>query len=160
MRDLRPARDRLRFPRHSWPELLAALSESGGGRRESGAFLLAPRGSRKVQNIVFYDDLDPNCLVGGIVMQPVVYSRLWQICRDSAQRVIADVHTHPGPHVAQSHIDRDHPLISTPGHVALIVPNFAQGRVRRRDVGVHRYDGDSGWTSWYGWGAYLRISLR
>lgn len=131
------------------------------GRRESGAFLLAPVGdSRHVCHIEYFDDLDPNCLGGHIHLDGRALSRLWDICEERGLRVVADVHTHPGGNVQQSPTDRNNPMVASAGHVALIVPHLAASRVRPRDVGVHEYAGDNGWRSWYGRDAASRLSVR
>ncbi|MDC4203614.1 MAG: hypothetical protein MPW14_10890 [Candidatus Manganitrophus sp.] len=128
------------------------LRERGGGVRESGAFLLGTDngGERVVRRIVLYDDLDPNCLNEGYVhFDGHRYGRLWELCAQASLSVIADVHTHPyGP--GQSHSDKMHPMISIPGHIALIVPNYAQGLIRASDVGVYMYHGRYRWTAYRG----------
>ena len=61
--------------------------------------------------------------------------------------MLADLHTHGGPGPArQSSLDRDNPMIAQPGHVALIVPNFAIG-FRMRDVCVYEYLDSHRWRN-------------
>lgn len=133
-----------------WHSLLSQLRDRGDGRRESGAFLLAERNSRRVTTIVYLDDLDPDCLTGGISFNGIHYDKLWRLCSERGLAVIADVHTHPRAWVGQSPTDRENPMIAKPGHVALIVPSFAQGSLSPAGIGVHRYLGDAGWSSAYG----------
>jgi len=148
---------RLWSPRHElscswflWRRLLASLRERGlNGRRESGAFLLGSRsdGRARVKNFVLYDDLDPHCLDSGIVrFDGRYFGELWQICKERGLKVVADIHTHPGGSV-QSDSDRDHPMISSAGHLALIVPRFAAPPVRRTEVGIYRYLGAKQWDT-------------
>lgn len=148
-------RPSLRFDAALWEELLAKLRERGGGVRESGAFLLGTgSGAERVaKRIVLYDDLDPNCLNEGYVhFDGHHYGRLWELCSQASLGVVADVHTHPyGP--GQSHSDKTHPMVSIPGHIALIVPNYAQGAIRAPDVGVYVYRGRYRWTPYRGLGA-------
>jgi proteasome lid subunit RPN8/RPN11 len=126
--------------------LLNELGARGGGRRESGAFLLVPRTGRPtVTRIVYFDDLDPHCLTGGISIDGSAYPGLWQICREQGLRVAGDVHTHPRGWVGQSQTDQDNPMVATLGHLALIVPYFAQRGCRLGQLGVHEYLGDAGW---------------
>ena len=140
----------LSLTRGQWSSLLSELAKRGRGSRESGAFLLADKtGGRKARAIVYLDDLDPNCLTGGITFKGTAYSRLWDICSAKHMTVIADVHTHPGRAVAQSDIDQDNPMISQVGHVAIIIPSYARGKIKTRDIGVHIYRGDAGWDSWF-----------
>jgi proteasome lid subunit RPN8/RPN11 len=98
-----------------------------------------------VQGWVLFDDLDPSCLTGGISMQGVGFSRLWDLCDDHGLTVIADVHTHPGPGVGQSRIDAANPMIAQPGHVALIIPNHARAVLPAPRIGVHIYRGSRRW---------------
>lgn len=151
----------LRVRRSDWHSLVAELGRRGRGSRESGAFLLGERhGDRRTVTLVVYlDDLDPNCLTGGISFDGLAYSKLWDICDAEQKIVIGDVHTHPGRGVHQSAIDAANPMLAREGHVALIVPDFATRRVTADEVGVHRYDGQ-GWTTWTGADAAHRLFIR
>jgi hypothetical protein len=100
--------------------------------------------------VASYDDLDPACLTGGIAFAGTGYSQLWALCRERGLTVVADIHTHPGAGVRQSRIDATNPMISHPGHVAIIVPDL--GRSPDPDLaGVHVYAGAiGGFPSWVG----------
>lgn len=155
-------RPRLRIDAALWDELLEKLRERGGGVRESGAFLLG-RGTgpeRVATRIVLYDDLDPDCLNEGFVhFDGRHYGRLWEICTAESLSVVADVHTHPyGP--GQSHSDKTHPMVSIPGHIALIVPNYAEGPLEAADVGVYVYLGRHRWTAHRGRGAARVLDIE
>lgn len=131
-----------------WHQCIRELYRRGGGRRESGAFLLGSiyKNRRIVQSVIYYDDLDPNCLTGAINLDGSAYPRLWRICASRGQRVVADVHTHPGK-PWQSDVDSSNPMLSEIGHVAIIVPNFAK-RVRDdKELGVFVYRGNYIWES-------------
>lgn len=145
---IRP-RSRVRLRPQLWHELVGELGRRGHGERESGAFLLAATDGdrRRVVRCVYLDDLDPDCLTGAISFKGAAYGPLWALCRRERLTVIADVHTHPGRCVHQSPTDRANPMIATAGHVALIVPDYAQSPVRARAVGVHVYRGDHRWSS-------------
>ncbi len=99
--------------------------------------------------VVYLDDLDPNCLTGGIAFEGLAYSKLWDICNAEHRVVVGDVHTHPRRWVHQSSMDADNPMVAQKGHVALILPDFARRPVAPDEVGVHRYDG-RGWQTWTG----------
>jgi proteasome lid subunit RPN8/RPN11 len=152
----------LAFTRRMWHELMAELRRRGDGRRESGAFLLARvvGDRRKVARVIYLDDLDPNCLNGGIKLQGLAYSKLWDICAEAGLLVVGDVHTHPGSWVNQSSIDADNPMVAQRGHVALIVPYLASRHVAPKDVGVHLYQGEDGWTTWTGYAAAKRLKVN
>ncbi|MHB1926165.1 MAG: hypothetical protein ACYCRD_02730 [Leptospirillum sp.] len=143
---------KLRIPGSLWKFLIQELLVRGGGIRESGAFLLGTTTSveRTARSIVLYDDLDPNCLSEGYVhFDGCHYGRLWEICNRDSVTVVADVHTHPFGS-RQSHSDKTHPMVSIPGHFALIVPNFAQGQISATDIGVYVYRGSFRWAAYRG----------
>ena len=131
-----------------WAELLDGLRLRGGNVRESGAFLLGPEaGPRRVTSIVFYDEIDPAAFDTGIVViDGGAIADLWRICRDRGAIVAADVHTHGGA-AGMSEADRMHPMIAEPGHIAMILPDFAAAPVRFGEIGFYRYRGDFLWDS-------------
>jgi proteasome lid subunit RPN8/RPN11 len=147
--------------RSDWQTMLAELRNRGQGRIESGAFLLAnrPGDPRLVTRVIYYDDLDPSCLVGGIHFHGLAYGELWARCRSDGLTVVGDVHTHPGGGVRQSDIDKGSPMVAQKGHVALIVPHFAQRPTDLSQVGVHLYDGRR-WMTWTGREAAKRLFVR
>jgi proteasome lid subunit RPN8/RPN11 len=131
-----------------WYRLLTELRQRGRyGKNESGAFLLGKlrAGRARIVQFVLYDDLDPNSLKTGIVrFDGRYFGELWDICRRRGVSVVADVHTHPeGPE--QSDSDRANPMISIPGHIAIIVPRFATPPVRRERLGIYQYQGSKRW---------------
>ena len=148
IRALAAPNHRLSCPRRVWRQGLTEIGSRGEGRHESGAFLLGYReGVRgRVVRFAYYDDLDPTCLDSGIVIfDGAAFGPLWDLCRRTGLKVLADLHTHGGPGpVRQSELDRDNPMIAQPGHVALIVPNFAMD-FRMKDVGVYEYLGSHRW---------------
>jgi proteasome lid subunit RPN8/RPN11 len=130
-----------------WLALMKTLVERGQGRRESGAFLLGrvEGRRRRIEVIVPYDDLDGGCLDTGIVIfDGAGYGPLWTLCRETGLSVVADVHTH-GEAPFQSEADRTNPMIARPGHIAIIVPNFACGHVVPGNIGLYRYCGKHRW---------------
>lgn len=131
--------------RRKWKVLLAELARRGAGLRESGAFLLAPTNGNHVRAVAYYDDLDANCLTGGISFASSGFTQLWRICEQRGLKVVADVHTHPSRWVRQSEIDATNPMIARRGHVAVVVPNYGNAE-SVRDCGVHIYLGSHRWT--------------
>jgi hypothetical protein len=132
-----------------WRHLLAELRRRGGGRHESGAFLIGRQSKprSRIVDFILYDDLDPHCLDTGIVrFDGTYFAQLWEICRSRELAVVADVHTHPGEGF-QSPSDRDNPMIAQAGHVAFIVPDLAANSPPRRRIGMYRYRGDHQWTT-------------
>ncbi len=135
-----------------WRRLILELRRRGRGRSESGAFLLAPQNStaNRVTSFVCYDDLDPNAYEGGtIAFHAVGHAALWEHCRVRGLRALADVHTHPGSYIRQSSIDQRNPMIPLQGHIALIIPNFANTPWWTFDsAGVYEYLGNFEWRSY------------
>ena len=153
---------RLRISRAAWRNLATELGRRSGGTREAGAFLLGHRRRhlRRVVEVVYYDDLDPTCLVGNIHLSGSAYGPLWARCRDTGLTVLADVHTHGGTYVTQSSIDAANPMVATTGHLAMIVPHLAQQPYAPAQVGLHEYLGEPGWRTWTGRHTNRRIKLR
>lgn len=148
--------------RDLWAEMGTELGRRGlDGKREAGAFLLGDRrhDTREVSRVVYFDDLDPDCLVGNIHLRALAYSTLWDLCEHTGVVVVGDVHTHPGGGVAQSGIDQSNPMVAAAGHIALIVPYYGTRIVEAREVGVHEYLGESGWKSHLGRGAERALSI-
>ena len=151
----------LRMKRSKWREMVAELGRRGRGERESGAFLLGDRDGdrRTVTQVAYFDDLDPNCLTGGISFNGLAYSKLWDLCEAEKKVVIGDIHTHPGGWVGQSDIDSANPMLAQEGHIALIIPEYASRSIDPQEVGVHRYDGE-GWQTWTTAQAARRLFIR
>ena len=102
---------RLTIPSVFWERLLWELRRRTEERHESGAFLLGHPGEegRRVTDVVFYDDLDPNAYRTGIVvMHASSFGALWDRCRSSGLSVVADIHVHPRA-AFQSRADRKKP---------------------------------------------------
>ncbi len=138
-----------------WRQALQQLRKRSEGCHESGAFLLGHKFPSEVvvARFLYYDDLDPHALDTGIVViDGSAYGRLWGICRDMRLQVIADIHTHPGRAI-QSPIDRKNPMVSTPGHIGIIVPNFARENVLPIDLGIYEYQGMYRWREFTTTGA-------
>ena len=146
-----------------WQALIVELRQHGRGKRESGAFLLGTRGDgiepRKVMAWLNYEKLDPQCSKYDYIrIGTQAFPKLWNYCSQEGFQVVADVHTHPwGP--SQSISDRQHPMVSIEGHLALIVPNFAYGDIAPDDVSLNVYQGSGQWISHYGKNAASRIQL-
>jgi proteasome lid subunit RPN8/RPN11 len=149
MRRLIAPQHELSCPWHLWLRLLVGLRQRGRFSRESGAFLLGTEGDgcRRITTFVLYDDVDRHALDTGIVrLDGSHFGKLWDFCTANGLQVVADVHTHPAGS-AQSSSDRAHPIIARSGHIALIVPRFAEWPVKRRELGIYRYLGAGNWTT-------------
>jgi hypothetical protein len=126
-------------------QLYSELRKRSEGKRESGAFLLG-KGSR-LCDFICYDDIDPTALETGIVkINGAAFVRLWEYCAFHQVKVLADVHTHPSEWTDQSWSDQSNPIVSQPGHVAIILPSFASRRwPSLKGAGVYEYQGNHQW---------------
>ena len=50
-------------------------------------------------------------------------------------------------------------MIARPGHIAVIIPNFARTPVWRHKLGLYRYEGDHRWSDLSGWKARAFIKV-
>lgn len=144
-----PESKQLDLPFLLWGRLILHLRTAGQNRRESGAFLLVRPTTHRVVKFIPYETIDPFVMQTGIIrMRAHTMVKLWQICERKGLRVAADIHTHPGSNTSQSDLDMDHPMIPSIGHLALIVPNYAQGNLtHQRGVGIYQYLGDGRWLN-------------
>ena len=158
-----PVRGRISVSVWLWARLLSDLRRRGDGRRESGAFLLGHSDGLRGRITTYrcYDDLDPDALnSGAVTFHAKGYAALWQVCREKALEVLADIHTHPGRCVEQSSIDRRHPMVPIVHHTALIAPCY--GRASRwslKGVGVYEYLGEFKWATHNRAGKSKRVAL-
>jgi len=152
---------RLEIPVLLWWRMIQQLRKRGGGEHESGTFLLAKTHSRRVSRFICYDDLDETALESGIVtFHARGFVRLWDICQKERLKVVADVHTHPAGWTGQSESDRTHPMIAKAGHIALILPHFAQRTKRSLNgVGIYEYLGNHAWKTCYAKSGPVKITL-
>lgn len=152
---------KLEIPVLLWWRLVRQLKRRGGGRRESGAFLLGKNGSSKVCHFICYDDLDESTLNTGIVVfRGRGFVRLWEFCKQRGMKVLADVHTHSGSWTGQSEADRTNPMIGQPEHVAIILPHFAKRRMQALNgAGIYEYLGSHVWRTWHAKSGRVRITL-
>jgi len=140
---------------------MAELKRRGHGRHESGCFVLGTVSGRKKRaaRCVYYDELDAKAYASGVcVLDGSAFPKLWEACRAEGLTVVADIHTHHGP-AYQSEADRWNPMIARPGHLAVIVPNFALGTIWRHRLGLFCYQGDHRWADLSGWWAWRYLTF-
>lgn len=141
-------RHRLSCAKRLWNDILAELECRGDGRHEAGVFLLGKVSGayREVQLAIFYDDLDSEAYSSGVcVLHGDAFAKLWSLCREKRLTVIADAHTHPGG-AFQSPSDKANPMVARPGHIAIIIPNYAQAPVSPKRIRIYEYCGHHNWT--------------
>jgi proteasome lid subunit RPN8/RPN11 len=137
-----------------WGQLIEHLRKQGAGVRESGAFLLGHKSDngRVITHFLPYEWLQADALNNDYVsLTAASFAKLWDLCRSENLSVVADVHTHRfGP--GQSRSDKANPMVALRGHIALIVPRFAQGTIRPEDLGFYVYQGSHAWVTHSGAG--------
>lgn len=151
----------LEAPIQLWDKLVAHLRRQGGGMRESGAFLLGRKDAptRVISHFLPYEQLQADALHDDYVaLSAASFSRLWGLCRTEGLSVVADVHTHRFG-AGQSQSDRTNPMVALAGHIALIVPRFAQGDVRVSDLNMYVYQGSHRWEGYSGSDVEDRLRL-
>ncbi|KWT98603.1 hypothetical protein APY03_0291 [Variovorax sp. WDL1] len=129
--------------------------------RESGAFLLGKKepSRRVITHFLPYEQLQPDALHDDYVaLNAASFAALWELCARLDVSVVADVHTHRFG-AGQSLSDRTNPMVALSGHIALIVPQFAQGRVRIVDVNMYVYQGSHRWTTFKGSDVQARLRV-
>lgn len=156
-----PGPVKLEIPRFYWIRLILSLRRRGQRRRESGAFLLAKKGSRKLVDFICYDDLDPHCLDEGYInFDCKFHVPLLKICRMRGLHVVADVHTHPGSWTGQSATDMNNPMFSIQGYTELILPRYGYCSIFSfSGVGAYRYEGGGTWFTYPGPTEALQFTL-
>lgn len=142
----------LEVPAQLWSALIRHLCYQGAGVRESGAFLLGSKtnSGRVVTRVLPYEQLQADALHNDYVaLTSASFARLWDFCRQEGLSVVADIHTHRFG-AGQSRSDRTNPMVALPGHIGLIVPNFAQGNIRLQNLGMYVYQGNHRWAAYSG----------
>lgn len=152
----------LEAPAQIWACLVEHLRLQGAGVRESGAFLLGGKtdAGRTVMGFVPYEQLQADALNEDFVqLTAASFARLWDLCRREGLSVVADMHTHRFG-AGQSRSDCENPMVALAGHIAFIVPRFALGHVRLRDLGMYVYEGNHNWAAYSGFDveALVRIT--
>jgi hypothetical protein len=151
----------LELPANLWASLIEHLRAQGAGVRESGGFLLGYKrdGVRIATGFVPYEQLQADALNDDFVaLTAASFATLWELCRRDGVSVVADVHTHRFG-AGQSLSDRTNPMVAIAGHIAFIVPRFAQGRVRPQDTRLYLYQGNHAWTAFVGNEVARRVLL-
>ena len=142
----------LEIPVQLWTQLIEHLRVQGAGIRESGAFLLGHKTEtgRVVTHYLPYEQLQSDALHDDYVsLTAASFAKLWDLCRAEKLSVVADVHTHRLG-AGQSRSDRANPMVALSGHIAFIVPRFAQERVQLQDLGMYIYQGNHKWATYSG----------
>jgi len=121
---------------------LSILQGCGKGRRECVVLWLGPHEMRgQVSRVVHPDHSSSR---GGYRIDGAWLSELWGMLADRKERILAQVHTHPGV-ACHSRTDDRFPITFTPGLYSLVIPNFAQPPHRRRDWYLAELQADGSW---------------
>jgi hypothetical protein len=156
-----PPETRLRCGGLVWRNGVRELHLRTRNRIESGAFLLGhdDGASRVITHFLYYDEIDTHCFDRGIVeFNGRLLGKVWSYCREMKLTVVADVHVHPFG-CEQSPSDKHNPIIAQTGHIALILPNFAQGPcLPMGGLGIYEYLGHRRWATHTGRAHFFEIT--
>lgn len=128
--------------------LLAAtatqLRECGAGRRECVAYWLGTIGSDDVSAVRHPRH---TATATGYEVDGDWLTEFFLELSRNRQRVVAQLHTHPGEWVGHSGIDDRFAVVPTPGFVSVVVPRFAANGVDRERCGVYALRRNHGWDA-------------
>jgi hypothetical protein len=121
---------------------LTLLSDCGRGRRE--CVLLWIGDAAEPRTVVRLEHPAHVAHRGGYRIDPSWLLELWGRLAEDTQRIIAQVHSHPREAFHSATDDR-FPIVSTPGFLSVVVPDFAQGRLDVRPWFVAELQADGSW---------------
>lgn len=73
-------------------------------------------------------------------------TRYWFRLARERRGIRAQIHTHPG-RAFHSDTDDQFPVVSQPGFISIVIPNFAMGRMSLDDAWVGRLEPDGRWQA-------------
>jgi proteasome lid subunit RPN8/RPN11 len=120
------------------------LRRCGQGRNECVVYLTGPLDTPDLIDAAIHPA--HTATEGGYEVGTAAIAELWKELLSSRRSVRAQVHTHPGP-AYHSGRDDAFALVSTPGYLSLVVPNFALGPVGLDGAFLAERDRDGGWAS-------------
>ncbi|MEQ8552321.1 MAG: Mov34/MPN/PAD-1 family protein [Cyclobacteriaceae bacterium] len=149
----------MRISIYNWVKLVLGLRSRGQNIRESGAFLIG--NSEKVDEIIFYDEIDPNVASTGIIhfdgKQRIKFEDRLQ---SAGKMILADFHTHPGNSSEQSRSDRENPMVRIKGHLAFIAPYYGHFPIYKpKACSAYYYQGNFEWKRLAGREFPLKVKL-
>lgn len=107
---------------------LDVLRTCGDGARECIVYWVAGRDDRSVGRVVH--PAHTACW-SGYEVEGAWVTKFFLDLGAQAERVVAQVHSHPGRWVAMSDTDDRHVLLPSAGFISIVVPNFALACDRR-----------------------------
>lgn len=138
------------LPRRLWTETWLGLRERSCGKVESAAVWGGQRDdlSEVVHQVYFLDDLSGKIQLPGYHRVPESsLARLFELLKGNRHQIVGDIHTHPGPWVGLSSLDKRNPIEFRIGLFALVLPSFAIDEPSIEATGVHQYSGSGIWRT-------------
>lgn len=112
---------------NQWFGIMKQLKKRSGNVNESAAYLLARPESTVIEDVLYPDDFDEHCLHPRYIdVSAEAMFRINRTLSASGLSIKIDVHSHPTYDVRPSTTDDANPVIGIPGHLSIIVPNYAQ----------------------------------
>lgn len=141
-------KEKIILPIWLWFKLMAGLKKRSNGCRESGGFLLAKSGEKRIIKVVFYDQFDKTVADSGIIQFKGAIS-FYEFLAKTGMNVIADIHTHPTKNTSQSYSDQTHPMIRIKDHIAIIAPNYVVNPlIFPKHCSLYKYLGNFQWEKY------------
>jgi hypothetical protein len=120
------------------------LRRCGAGRRECVVYLTSSLAEPDLIDRVQHPAHRASAVEYEVAL-PVIAELFTEMLR--ARRCVrAQMHTHPGP-AYHSPRDNDFALVSTPGYLSIVLPNFAQGPVNLNGAFIAERTPEGGWAS-------------
>lgn len=118
------------------------LMDCGGGRNECIVYATAPKDTPD-QIEGFIHPTHASTPVSTTVDETELH-QVWDELRDTARKIVLQVHSHPGS-AFHSSTDDDFPIVHSTGFVSLVLPSFGSRGLDGAHLAV--YQGDGRWSS-------------
>jgi hypothetical protein len=120
------------------------LHRCGDGRRECVVYLTGPVDAPDLIDGVIHPHHTASA--AGYDLDSAAIGELWTTLASERRSIRLQAHTHPG---AAYHSSRDDTLaiLSTPGFLSLVIPNFARGPVTFANAFLAERDDAGGWRA-------------
>lgn len=123
-------------------ETFRVLRDCGSGRRECQVLWLGPWATPTVVTEIAHSGHDTS--FGGVRVHDEWLTAFWRMLDAAQLGVRVQVHTHPGE-AFHSATDDAWPMVSTPGFLSLVIPDFASGEPSLRRAFLTELQPDGTW---------------
>lgn len=131
----------LRLPREIVRKTIRTLKHCGRGECECAVYWIGPAGKDLIDS---YEHPVHRRSPFGYQVDDRWLTNLWKRLAVSGQSIKAQVHTHPGK-AYHSEIDDQWPIVSQPGFISVVIPDFAGGEPSLDRFWIGRLQPDGQW---------------